>query len=166
MNKNDEWYTPNLILEKVREVLGTIDVDPASSAIAQEVVRAKEFYTEEDNGLDFEWEGSVWCNPPYSNVLLKKFTNEFVKQYETGIIKEGIILTNSGTDTLWNQTLAPYLQAYTLGRISFRKPDGTETGKGGRGQVFTYVGKNPSKFIEVFTREGFCWIPNYGYLTI
>ena len=163
LNKNDEWYTPSDIISRVREVMGDIDVDPASCDQAQETVQAAEYYTKETDGLDFEWQGRVWCNPPYSKVLLNKFTKAFAEQYEAGIITEGIILTNSGTDTKWNQNVAPYLQAYTLGRISFNTPGGEPAGKGGRGQVFTYVGNNPYKFIEVFTRDNFCWIPNLRY---
>lgn len=49
---------------------------------------------------------------------------------------------------------------YTNGRISFIQPDGTEKGKGSRGQCFTYLGTNIDKFIEVFTRDNFCWCPN------
>ena len=160
LNGNDEWYTPLEVLEKVREVLGDIDTDPASNIDAQKNVEADVYWTKEDDGLTKSWYGTVWCNPPYSAALIKKFTKKFMDEYEKGNMIEGIILTNSGTDTIWNQNLAPGLQAYTLGRISFLKPDGTSNGKGGRGQLFTYVGRNPQKFIEVFTREGFCWVPN------
>jgi len=160
MNKNNEWHTPNHILAMAREIMGGIDVDPASNPIAQETVQAGTFYTAETNGLDKHWDGRVWCNPPYSAALIKKFTLKFAEEADNGNMTEGIILTNSGTDTLWNQNLAPFLQAYTLGRISFLRPDGSETGKGGRGQVFTYFGPNQDNFIEVITRDKFCWIPN------
>jgi phage N-6-adenine-methyltransferase len=160
MNKNDEWYTPVYIIDLVREVLGDINVDPASHSIAQEYIQANTYYTEQTNGLNKDWEGTVWCNPPYSAKLIKQFTAKFVSEFEKGNMTEGIILTNSGTDTGWNQTIKGGIQAYTFGRIEFRQPDGTSRGKGGRGQVFTYFGKNPDKFIEVFTRKGFCWVPN------
>jgi hypothetical protein len=35
----------------LREVLGRIDLDPASNPIAQERVKAGTFYTEADNGF-------------------------------------------------------------------------------------------------------------------
>lgn len=161
---NVEWYTPEHVLDLVREVLGQIDIDPASSNIAQERVGAAKFYTKEQDGLKYSWVGKVYCNLPYDATGIKKFTAKFASEYSNGNMKEGIILTNSGTDTLWNQSLSKGIQAYTVGRISFIQPDGTEKGKGGRGQCFTYFGKNPLKFIEVFTRSNFCWVPNLSLL--
>lgn len=157
---NNEWYTPGWIIDLAKEVLGRIDLDPASNNIANMTVLAHDFYTKETDGLKCPWNGQVWCNPPYSPALIKKFTAKFLEEYESGNMKEGIILTNSGTDTLWNIPLAKGVQAYTLGRISFLMPDGSEKGKGSRGSVFTYFGPNKDKFIEVFTRNNFCWIPN------
>lgn len=164
MNANDEWYTPPDILDRVREVLGTIDLDPASNPTAQTLVNAKKYYTKEQNGLTHPWEGNVWINPPYSAALIKKFTAKFFEEYQAGNVKQGIMLTNSGTDTLWNKPLQNGVQLYTNGRISFLQPDLTPKGKGGRGQCFTYFGPNPKKFIEVFTRDEFCWCPNLTLL--
>ena len=155
-----EWYTPPYVMEKVREVLGTIDLDPASSLIANNTVKAEHYYTKETNGLIHPWVGNVWCNPPYSAALIKKFTHKYLEEYGKGNMLQGIMLTNSGTDTLWNGPLQRGIQVYTNGRISFIQPDGTEKGKGSRGQCFTYLGTNIDKFIEVFTRDNFCWCPN------
>lgn len=166
MNSNNEWYTRPEIIDLAREVLGQIDVDPASNDIAQQWINATTFYTEETNGLDKPWTGKVWVNPPYSSALIKKFTKKFLEEYENGNMVEGIMLTNSGSDTLWNIPLQKGLQAYTNGRISFLQPDLTEKGKGSRGSLFTYLGPNPKKFIEVFTRDNFCWIPNLHLITL
>jgi hypothetical protein len=63
---NNQWHTPSEYIEMARDVLGGFDLDPASNLIAQETVQAVTFYTEETNGLDKEWKGRVWCNPPYA----------------------------------------------------------------------------------------------------
>lgn len=166
MNQNDRWGTPSKYIELAREVLGSIDLDPASEPAFQENVKATRFITEKENGLLVPWTGKVWCNPPFSAVLIKKFTNKFMEEFIKGNMKEGIILTNSGTDTLWNQNICYGIQAYTIGRISFIQPDGTQKATGSRGQCFTYVGPNPKKFIEVFTRDGLCWVPNLRLINL
>ena len=52
-----EWYTPFNIIDLAREVLGVINVDPASNLIAQEWIKADKFYTKDTNGLDKPWKG-------------------------------------------------------------------------------------------------------------
>jgi hypothetical protein len=42
---DNEWFTPVEYLELVRQVLGEIDLDPASTAKAQQRVQAKKFFT-------------------------------------------------------------------------------------------------------------------------
>lgn len=162
-NNNNEWFTPMDVIDRVKKVFGGgIDLDPASCLLANQRVMAGHFYTKDDSGLSKEkdWFGRVFMNPPYSMNLLKPFLKKAVHEYNDGNIDEIIILTNSGTDTKWNAIISGGVQAYTIGRINFVYPDGTMAGVPSRGQVFTYFGPNPDKFIEVFTELGFCWIPN------
>jgi hypothetical protein len=46
-----EWFTPGDYIEKARRVLGVIDIDPASCAEAQQVVKAGCFFSKNDDGL-------------------------------------------------------------------------------------------------------------------
>lgn len=61
-----EWFTPRGIVAAAREVLGSIDCDPASCAEANEVIRAMTFFDERSNGLSDAnpWIGTVFLNPP------------------------------------------------------------------------------------------------------
>lgn len=59
---NNEWYTPAEYVEAARSVLGKIELDPASSEIANQTIKAKKFYTSEDDGLSESWRGKVWMN--------------------------------------------------------------------------------------------------------
>lgn len=60
-----EHFTPKWLVEIARYVLGGIDLDPASSEFANQVVKAPRIYTAEDNGLLApRWDGRVFLNPP------------------------------------------------------------------------------------------------------
>ncbi len=68
-NKSSEWYTPPEWIERVRTVLGGIDLDPTSSEEANETVRATRYYTKTLPGLreSEPWIGpNIFCNPPGS----------------------------------------------------------------------------------------------------
>lgn len=55
-----EWLTPPWILDK----LGEFDLDPCSP-IERSWDTAKHHFTIDDDGLNKEWFGQVYCNPPY-----------------------------------------------------------------------------------------------------
>jgi hypothetical protein len=59
-----EWYTPSPFVEAARNVMGGIELDPASHEEANRTVRAERFFTEQDNGLMKPWGGSIFLNPP------------------------------------------------------------------------------------------------------
>lgn len=158
---NNEWYTPSKYIEMAREVLGEIDVDPASNDYAQNAVRAATYYTAETNGLDKEWRGKVWLNPPYSRGLIGAFIQKLVTEYREGRCTEAIVLTNNSTDTGWFGEMASTDAAvcFPSGRIRFQKPDGQMGRTPPQGQVFTYLGANARRFHEVFSEIGFVGIP-------
>lgn len=63
-SESNEQYTPIAIIDPSRSTLIQIDMDPASSVFANQVVQAKQIYTIDDNGLDQEWVGRIFLNPP------------------------------------------------------------------------------------------------------
>lgn len=73
------WYTPDVVLDAVREVLGDIELDPASDAYGNSRVGAARFLTEGDNGLLAPWgkPRSVFLNPPGGKVGNRSQTELF-----------------------------------------------------------------------------------------
>ena len=60
-----EWITNRDLVDSAHELMGGIDLDPASSAKANEYVGARSFYTPQDDGLnDQQWFGRVYVFPP------------------------------------------------------------------------------------------------------
>lgn len=155
---NNEWYTPADYIEAAREVMGSIDVDPASNDIAQETVKAKTYYTAETNGLDKEWSGNVWMNPPYASDLIGKFIEKLISELPN--IAQAIVLVNNATETEWFNKLVSNADAvcFPRSRVKFYMPDG-KTGAPLQGQAVLYFGTNESKFVDVFSGKGWCAIP-------
>jgi hypothetical protein len=124
----NEWFTPPVWVERAREVLGGIDLDPASHALAQQTIRAKTFFTIADNGLERSWFGRVWLNPPYCREFLSPFVDKLVAEWASGAIEQAVLLTHNYTDTGWFHTAARAARAicFTRGRIHFLSPAGDE----------------------------------------
>ena len=148
---DNEWYTPEKYIELAREVMGSIDLDPASNDFANKTVKANRYYTEEEDGLKQEWFGNIWMNPPYSTALLQRFAEKLTESK----FKQAIVLVNNATETAWFEMLVSKASAIVFhkGRIRFVKRDG-EHGSPLQGQAFIYYGDNADKFLDVFGEYG------------
>lgn len=60
-----EYYTPEFITDGSREVMGSIDLDPATSKTANHFVKAENIFTAKDDGLAQPWFGNIWMNHPF-----------------------------------------------------------------------------------------------------
>lgn len=153
---NDEWYTPQHLIEKARAALGAFDVDPASNDVAQAKVQAAQYFTAETDGLSQEWHGRVWLNPPYSQPLIGQFMAKLCEEYTAGRCTAAVALTHNYTDTRWFQDTARHASAicFTRGRVKFYSPTG-EIAAPTQGQAFFYFGNDVDGFAREFSEVGF-----------
>lgn len=156
-SKSVEWYTPPLYIEAVRRVLGSIDLDPASNEYANQIIGAKTFYTQADDGLTKPWPGRWFCNPPYGRAAGGKssqalWTAYGVAQYRAGISEAGIMLINAATGNKWFDPLWDFDLCFTP-RIKFYNRAGRPN-QPTHGNVFAYLGPDGDLFAEVFSRIG------------
>jgi hypothetical protein len=59
-----EHFTPVDVVARASEVLGYIDLDPATTEAANARIDASAIFTKEDNGYLKDWWGRVFLNPP------------------------------------------------------------------------------------------------------
>ena len=153
---NSEWYTPREYVDAAREVMGCIDTDPCSCEAANEVVRAETYYTAEQDGLQQEWHGCVYVNPPYGDGTVEEFAVKLMLELDEGRTTQAIFLVNNCTETRWFQTLICHAAAvcFPCGRISFWSPE-RPSKTPLQGQAGLYFGQNAKRFKRVFCGIGF-----------
>lgn len=154
----NEWYTPPKFVEAAKEVMGGVDVDPASSKIANETVNAKTYYDTESDGLEQKWKGRVWMNPPYSQPHISQFCNTLAKKLSTGEVTEACVLVNNATETGFGQKLLGLCAAvcFPSGRIKFLDVEGEAKGAPLQGQMILYYGVHSQHFLSEFGKFGVC----------
>ena len=159
--KSNEWYTPGYIIDAAREVMGSIELDPASCALAQETVQADRYFTKEEDGLSQEWRAkTVWLNPPF-NMPGKKMSQytwakKTYEEYKKGNIQQAIVtMYTSGKNRWFHEIWSLYdgLISIPYKRPYFLRPNGD------RIELvylacFAYLGSHEQKFIDVFNRFG------------
>ena len=110
-SKSNEHYTPEEIIKSVHTVMGSIDLDPASSPVANKTINANNYYTIIDDGLTKSWHGSIFLNPPggcvkYKNGKWQKvsafgqsyqavFWDKLIEEYEKQNVTDAIFLAFS-----------------------------------------------------------------------
>ena len=67
-----DYFTPPEIVKQAWVAMGSIDLDAASHFLAQKRfrengIRIPDFFSTDRSGLENEWHGNVWLNPPYGN---------------------------------------------------------------------------------------------------
>lgn len=144
----DEWLTP----PHISLALGRFDLDPCSP-IVRPWPTADKHYTIEDGGLDKEWKGRVFCNPPYGTQT--KFWLD--KCAEHG---DCIALVFARTETLmffnsiWPKASAVF---FIKGRLSFYSVDGIKGGTAGAPSVLIAYGKDNAETLKNIQLDG-CFI--------
>jgi hypothetical protein len=152
-----EWYTPPEIINKVHQVMGYPDLDPASCEYANKTVRARQFFTEDDYPLLRTWTGSVFLNPPSGKGLPKLFWEKLV----TSPIEHAIFIgfNIEQLAILQDCTLCPfdYSTCFLRKRIKFVSPNGEKT-RPAHSNFITYTPGNidrSKRFEEVFEDLGY-----------
>ena len=153
-----DWYTPPDIIERARSVLGTIDLDPASSDTAQQWIRATTYYTAETPAAQ-PWAGRVWLNPPFDDT--PTWVDRLDSEYINGGVDAAILLVNSAPGYIWWENLWRRRPVCMLrDRLCFWTPGGVEGGQAKKGTTIAYYGEDIQFFTEAFGDLGRILLPD------
>lgn len=156
-SESNEWFTPAVYVDAARELMGGIDVDPASCEFANRTVQAATYYDITMNGLDREWRGRVWLNPPYgrdggdSNQEI--WSRRLIEQYDTGIVTEAVLLVNAVPGNKWFQPLWRFILCFPDHRIRFYSQE-TDASQPTHSNALIYLGEQHERFNALFSQFG------------
>jgi ParB family chromosome partitioning protein len=162
---SDDWYTPPEIIEAARAVMGSIDLDPATTEdVNTNIIKAGAIYTIETDGLNPEnpWFGRMWINPPYGkgDGSAKMFMRRLKKEIDEGNVTQAITCLNfnSMTSAWAHKYVWPCMTVHCIsrGRTNFYSPDPEKGSSPTSGAIFSYSGNNVDVFIESFSKFGVC----------
>ena len=96
-SKTDEWATPQDFFDKLNETF-SFSLDPCADHNNH---KCEKYYTKEQNGLLYSWEGErVFCNPPYGRQI-GKWVEKCYSEVFNGGCKLAVMLIPARTDTTW-----------------------------------------------------------------
>lgn len=144
-----EWNTPPHVIDRVLNVLGSIDLDPCSNSKADPNVPARRCFTKQDDGLKQIWSGRVYLNPPYGRDI-GLWIHKLHEGYQTGSVREAIALLPARTDTQWFSILRPYPKCFVIGRLKF----GQARNSAPFPSVVVYLGNRLDRFAAAFSALG------------
>jgi len=140
-DNHDEWLTPKYITDFFE-----FDLDPCSP-IQRPWDTAKNHYNKIDDGFSKEWEGFVFCNPPYGRETYRWLD----KCAEHG---NAIGLTFARTETIgfhntvWDKADALF---FFKGRLAFHYVDGRKGSSANAPSVLIAYGENALNKLKKFS---------------
>jgi len=119
---SETWTTPKEFLEPLYNVFGAFDLDPCSPTSNSRTapVKAKVYYTQDDDGLLLPWFGIVFMNPPYGRSI-HHWTAKAKSEVEQGNAELVVGLIPARPDTIyWHRDVAGSASIFFLkGRLKF-----------------------------------------------
>jgi hypothetical protein len=164
-SESNRWFTPAHFVDAARDVLGRIDLDPASEPIANEAVGATRIITELEDGLVAPWRlddqppVTIWLNPPGgkrssttgqpgakgagNRSLAGLFWERLLRETAAGNVESAVFLAFNlellqTTQNKEVPALGQYLCCIPRKRIAFERP-GQKAASPTHGNVFAYI---------------------------
>jgi len=148
-----EWCTPQHVVALIKRCLRGIDLDPCSNSKENANIPATHVFTKHDDGLQFDWCGKIYMNPPYGRDI-GRWVEKLAHEYRKGHTTEAIALVPARVDTDWFQSFRDFPVCFIGGRLKF---SGSENSAPFPSAMF-YLGPDIPKFARVFGDTGDIWV--------
>lgn len=155
-SSNNEWYTPAQFVDAARQLMGQIDLDPASNTLANQTIQASKYFDLQMNGLAQPWKGKVWLNPPYGkeegDSNQARWSRKLIEHYQAGDIPEAVLLINAVPGNSWFAPLWDFPICFPKKRIRFNSE--TEKAAPTHSNALIYLGQQTFRFWKLFSQFG------------
>lgn len=109
---SSEWYTPGAYVDPAHVVMGGIDCDPASCALANSIVHAERYYSLPTNGIFEVWGRRTWLNPPSP---AGPWWCALVEKFLSGEVEQALFFLYNVDSIVNQQAWTPQLHAFSPG---------------------------------------------------
>lgn len=175
-SENDCWYTPPAIIMATIQLLGNIDLDPASDAEAYQLMGRipQQYWTAQDLPLLRPWIGRVFLNPPggkdNGRSLSRVFWEKLYAEYLAGNVSAAIfIVFNLNSGIANNPEMADFPMVFSSrcatnpcvngsGRIKYINGSGAESSPT-HASAIVYLGDDTKAFAQLFKQFGRMMLP-------
>ena len=147
-SETDEWATPPEFLRPLAEAVGGFDLDAAAGA--EESPIAECVHTKDDDGLAQSWFGTVWVNPPYSD--MEKWTEKVISELHRDGVDTILYLCKGDTSTNWWHAAVEEMSA--VGMIDRRLSFGGESKSAPFASHVFVFGDVNNAVLDVLNRRG------------
>lgn len=93
---SDDWETPADLFDRLSREFGPFDIDAAAYPYS---AKAERFFTVHQDGLAQDWNGRVWCNPPWKHI--KRWTAKALEETQSGRCEVACLLLPAITKASW-----------------------------------------------------------------
>lgn len=149
----DDWQTPARVLAPI-QATDPIDMDPCAG---EETEIGDINISPPQDGLSYDWEGTVFCNPPYSDK--KAWLDKAAQEYQRNTADRVYVLIPDSTDVIswWHEIIAENCRwtVFFNGRVKYIDPDtGEKVGSPPHGSALAIFGDPPDSTLRALSGEG------------
>ena len=165
----NEHYTPTFIIDRVKQVFGgQIDTDPATTDLVNSSrVNATIYCTIEENGLNQQWSGNVFLNPPGGKINNKSSQSIWLEtaneKYQRGEITSLIFVAFNmeilrlSAIALTNQWICIPHQRIAYDVYLNESQEYQQKKSPPHTSILIYIGREPELFKQAFNDIGTVW---------